>query len=123
MERINGNNRIEISYNVVKKINEVSSVKEVMFINGFVGEVDVMSIVFVVVKNKGVIIFIDGKLVLFKIEGLNVYVIGGKFVINEDLVNEIKVIRIGGNDRFEINKKVMEKFYNGVIDFYIINGY
>ncbi|WP_131040639.1 cell wall-binding repeat-containing protein, partial [Clostridioides difficile] len=43
VERINGNNRIETSYNVAKKINEVSSVKEVMLTNGFVGEADAMS--------------------------------------------------------------------------------
>ncbi len=35
VERINGNNRIETSYNVAKKINEVSSVKEVMLTNGY----------------------------------------------------------------------------------------
>ncbi len=52
MERINGNNRIETSYNVAKKINEVSSVKEVMLTNGFVGEADAMSIAPVVAKIK-----------------------------------------------------------------------
>ena len=123
VERINGNNRIETSYNVAKKINEVSSVKEVMLTNGFVGEADAMSIAPVVAKNKGAIILTDGKSVPFKTEGLNVYAIGGKSAINEDLVNETKAIRIGGNDRFETNKKVMEKFYNGATDFYITNGY
>ncbi|MDY6493874.1 cell wall-binding protein Cwp23 [Clostridioides difficile] len=123
VERINGNNRIETSYNVAKKINEVSSVKEVMLTNGFVGEADAMSIAPVVAKNKGAIILTDGKSVPFKTEGLNVYAIGGKSAINEDLVNETKATRIGGNDRFETNKKVMEKFYNGATDFYITNGY
>ncbi len=117
VERINGNNRIETSYNVAKKINEVSSVKEVMLTNGFVGEADAMSIAPVVAKNKGAIILTDGKSVPFKTEGLNVYAIGGKSAINEDLVNETKATRIGGNDRFETNKKVMEKFYNGATDF------
>ena len=70
-----------------------------------------MSIAPVVAKNKGAIILTDGKSVPFKTEGLNVYAIGGKSAINEDLVNETKAIRIGGNDRFETNKKVMEKFY------------
>ncbi|MGO0862215.1 cell wall-binding repeat-containing protein, partial [Clostridioides difficile] len=53
VERINGNNRIETSYNVAKKINEVSKVKDVMLTNGFVGEADAMSIAPVTAKNKG----------------------------------------------------------------------
>lgn len=123
VERINGNNRIETSYNVAKKINEVSKVKDVMLTNGFVGEADAMSIAPVTAKNKGAIILTDGKSIPFKIEGLNVYAIGGKSAINEDLVRETNATRIGGNDRFETNKKVIEKFYNESTDFYITKGY
>lgn len=76
-----------------------------MLTNGFVGEADAMSIAPVVAKNKGAIILTDGKSVPFKTESLNVYAIGGKSAINEDLVNETKATRIGGNDRFETNKR------------------
>ncbi|MGX8125508.1 cell wall-binding repeat-containing protein [Clostridioides difficile] len=123
VERINGNNRIETSYNVAKKINEVGRVKEVMLTNGFVGEADAMSVAPVAAKNKGAIILTDGKSIPFGTEDLNVYAIGGKSAISEDLVKKTNATRIGGNDRFETNKKVIEKFYNGATDFYITKGY
>lgn len=123
IERITGNNRIETSYNVAKKINEVSKVKEIMLANGFVGEADAMSVAPVVAKNKGAIILTDGKSIPVNAEGLNVYAIGGKSAISEELVKETNATRIGGNDRFETNKKVIEKFYNGATDFYITKGY
>ncbi|MCC0633398.1 cell wall-binding repeat-containing protein [Clostridioides sp. ZZV15-6388] len=123
VERISGNSRIETSYNVAKKINGVSKVKEVMITNGFVGEADAMSIAPVAAKNKVPIILTDGKKIPFSTKELSVYAIGGSSAIDEKLIKETNATRVGGNDRFETNKKVIEKFYNGANGFYITKGY
>lgn len=79
-------------------------VKKVILINVFKGELDVMSVVFIVVRDKFLIVLIDGNIISFVIDGLEIYVIGGKVSMSDKLINEIKVIRIGGVDRYDINK-------------------
>ncbi|NJI80655.1 cell wall-binding repeat-containing protein [Clostridioides difficile] len=122
INRISGTDRIDTSHKVAKEIGSVSAVKKVILANAFKGEPDAISAASVAVRDKAAIILTDGNTTNFATDGLETYAIGGKASMNDKLINETKATRIGGVDRYDTNKQIINKFYNGSKEFYIASG-
>ncbi|HCQ6286718.1 TPA: cell wall-binding repeat-containing protein [Clostridioides difficile] len=122
IKRLQGSDRIKTSYNVAKEINSINKVNKVILTNAFKGEPDAMSAAPVAVREKAAIVLTDGKSVPFNTTGVESYVIGGTSSMNDKLVNDTNSTRLGGTDRYDTNKKIINKFYGGVKEFYIASG-
>lgn len=126
--RIGGNNRIETSYNVAKEINNIQPVKKVVFTNAYKGEPDAMSVASVAARDNSPIVLTDGTSVdessiTFDIKAVESYAIGGVIAISDKLVRDTNSTRLGGIDRFDTNKKIINKFYPGAKNFYIAKSH
>lgn len=126
--RIGGNNRIETSYNVAKEINNIQPVKKVVFTNAYKGEPDAMSVASVAARDNSPIVLTDGTSVdessiTFDIKAVESYAIGGVSAISDKLVRDTNSTRLGGIDRFDTNKKIINKFYPGAKNFYIAKSH
>ncbi|MCC0670427.1 cell wall-binding repeat-containing protein [Clostridioides sp. ES-S-0145-01] len=122
IKRLQGSDRIKTSYDVAKEINSINKVNKVILTNAFKGEPDAMSAAPVAVRDKAAIVLTDGKSVSFNTTGVESYVIGGTSSMNDKLVNDTNSTRLGGTDRYDTNKKIINKFYSGVKEFYIASG-
>lgn len=122
IKRLQGSDRIKTSYSVAKEINSINKVNKVILTNAFKGEPDAMSAAPVAVRDKAAIVLTDGKSVPFNTTGVESYVIGGTSSMNDKLVNDTNSTRLGGTDRYDTNKKIINKFYSGVKEFYIASG-
>lgn len=49
------------------------------------------------------------------------YVIGSSAVMSDSLKNSTNATRLGGKDRFETNKKIINHFYKSPTEFYLSN--
>nr|UWI48575.1 cell wall-binding repeat-containing protein [Clostridioides difficile] len=121
-KRLQGSDRIKTSYNVAKEINSINKVNKVILTNAFKGEPDAMSAASVAVRDKAPIVLTDGKSVPFNTTGIESYAIGGTSSMSDNLVNDTNSTRLGGVDRYDTNKKIINKFYNGIKEFYIASG-
>ncbi|WP_131010044.1 cell wall-binding protein Cwp26 [Clostridioides difficile] len=121
-KRLQGSDRIKTSYNVAKEINSINKVNKVILTNAFKGEPDAMSAAPVAVRDKAAIVLTDGKSVPFNTTGVESYVIGGTSSMNDKIVKDTNSTRLGGTDRYDTNKKIINKFYSGVKEFYIASG-
>ncbi|WP_300452171.1 cell wall-binding repeat-containing protein [Fusobacterium sp.] len=129
VERYGGDNREETSLEVAEALGKVSKA----FIVGAEGEADAMSIATVAVKEKTPIIvskkggltkdairFIEKNLKTAAND--NVAVIGGESVVSKadydkiDAVTNNKVARVAGDNRFETNAAIIEKYAPSDID-------
>ncbi|EQF23688.1 cell wall binding repeat 2 family protein [Clostridioides difficile CD160] len=122
VKRLQGSDRIKTSYNVAKEINSINKVNKVILTNAFKGEPDAMSIASVAVRDKAPIVLTDGNSVPFNTTGTESYIIGGTSSMSDNLVNDTNSTRLGGVDRYDTNKKIVNKFYNGAKEFYIASG-
>nr|UWI51268.1 cell wall-binding repeat-containing protein [Clostridioides difficile] len=122
IKRLQGSDRIKTSYSVAKEINSINKVNKLILTNAFKGEPDAMSAAPVAVRDKAAIVLTDGKSVPFNTTGVESYVIGGTSSMNDKLVNDTNSTRLGGTDRYDTNKKIINKFYSGVKEFYIASG-
>ncbi|MER0285656.1 MULTISPECIES: cell wall-binding repeat-containing protein [unclassified Clostridioides] len=122
VKRLQGSDRIKTSYNVAKEIGAINKVSKVILTNAFKGEPDAMSIASVAVRDKAPIVLTDGKSVPFNTTGTESYIIGGTSSMSDNLVNDTNSTRLGGVDRYDTNKKIINKFYNGAKEFYIASG-
>jgi putative cell wall-binding protein len=121
--RVSGNDRVQTSYNVCEKIKETNEVDRVFIANGFKGEADAMSIAQVAAKEKTPIILTDGNNISNEYVGIRSFAIGGKSSVSDSLVSKMKATRIGGNNRFETNKNIINYFYGGKDYYFVTNGY
>lgn len=121
--RLEGNTREETSYNVAKEINSIKKIEKVILTNAFKGEADAMSASSVAARDGMPIILTNGQSVSFDTSKTENYVIGSSSVMSDKLVQDTKSTRLGGKDRFETNKKVIEKFYPKSKKFYIAKGW
>ncbi|MBO3443022.1 family 10 glycosylhydrolase [Clostridium sp. CCUG 7971] len=125
VNRVGGLNRYETSLNVAKEISKTQDINKV-YIAGGIGEADALSIASKAGEDKQPII-------LSNKDSLNndtyewlksnhlqdAYFIGGETVLGNSVVNKINSIttnnivnnRIYGQNRYETNAKVMQKFY------------
>ncbi|CZT61036.1 N-acetylmuramoyl-L-alanine amidase LytC precursor [Clostridioides difficile] len=119
VKRIDGDDRIKNSYNVAKEINSKQKVNTVMLTNAYKGEPDAISIASVAARDKAAIILTDGKSIPFSTNEVKSYAIGGTATMDDTLVKNTNSTRLGGSDRFDTNKKIINQFYNGIKEFYI----
>lgn len=124
IKRISGEGRIETSYSVAEEIKSITNgFNKVIFTNAYKGEPDAMSASAVAVRDKSPIILTDGKSTSFDGLGAESYAIGGSSSISDGLVNKTNSKRIGGTDRFDTNKKIIQEFYGSASEFYITKAY
>ncbi|RDY23059.1 hypothetical protein CHF27_010280 [Romboutsia maritimum] len=138
IERLGGQDRYETSLQIAKYIDEnCYKVKDIV-VSGGEGQADALSISSVAGKQKMPIILVEKNKVTDKtyewLESKNLqnaYVMGGLNVVGEKAFNDINKItskdikdnRIGGQDRYETNAKVIEKFYEKDLDkVYVTKG-
>lgn len=117
--RIQGANRTDTSVKVANEIKSLNGLKTVMFTNGFKGDADAITVASVAVRDKAAIILTDGTNVNFDASSTKNYVIGGNASVGEVLVEKTNATRLGGANRFETNKKLINHFYPGVKEFHI----
>ncbi|MGX4600231.1 cell wall-binding repeat-containing protein [Faecalimicrobium sp. JNUCC 81] len=122
IERIQGNNRIETSYKVAKEISKIKKVDKIILTNGTRGEADAMSASSVAARDGAPIILTNGQSLPFDASKVESYVIGSSSVMSDELVKKSNSTRLGGKDRYDTNKKVVEKFYKGTKEFYLSKG-
>lgn len=123
VERLGGKNRYETSYTVAKEISEIKDVTSVALTNGYNGEPDSISIASVAARDGMPVILTNGKNVPFSTSGVKTYAIGGTSVISESLISSTNAERLGGKNRYETNTKIINKFYSGVKNFYVADGF
>lgn len=119
VKRISGADRIKTSYNVANEVKSIKDIDKVIFTNGFKGEPDAMSVSPVAARDGAPIILTDGSTTTFDATSLESYVIGGSNSMSDALVNKTKSTRIGGINRFDTNKLIINKFYTETGEFYI----
>lgn len=123
VERLGGSTRYETSYEVAKEISEIKKVDKVILTNGYKGEADAMSVSPIAARDGVPIILTDGNTIPFNGSSIESYVIGGSSIMSDKLVQSTNSTRLGGIDRFETNKKVIEKFYSNPKEFYLSKAY
>ncbi|MCC0691568.1 cell wall-binding repeat-containing protein [Clostridioides sp. ZZV14-6387] len=126
VKRIGGEDRIKTSYLIAKEISTIKPVNKgdkVFLVNGYTGEADAMSVSSVAARDGVPVILTDGKSIPFKVDGVQCYSLGSEEIMSNELVNKTNSVRIAGKDRFETNKKVIQRFYKGTKKFYVSQGY
>lgn len=129
VQRIEGADRLDTSYKVYKEIERLKSaydgeVDTIYIVNGWKGEADAMSIAHTAVVHSSPVLLTSGQ--TFPIDAKlfdNVYAIGGTSVISESLVKAVGAKRLGGADRFETNKQILNEFHSSDDEYYIVNGW
>lgn len=119
VKRISGSDRIKTSYNVASEVKTIKDIDKVVLTNAYKGEPDAMSISPIAARDGAPIILTDGKTTSFDTKGLESYVIGGSSSMSDKLVSSTNSTRIGGTDRFDTNKKIINQFYSTTGEFYI----
>lgn len=122
VKRIKGEDRVQTSYNVAREIDSINHVKKVILTNGFKGEADAMTVAPVAVRDGVPILLTNGNSAPFNGSYMESYAIGGVNSISDKLVKDTNSTRIGGINRFDTNKKIINKFYPGVKNFYIVKS-
>lgn len=118
--RIGGLDRYETSELIAKELVNYS---KVFVVNGANGEADAMSASSVAAKYEAPIILTNGKTSDYDKEaGKEYYVIGGKNVVSDSIVEKYSARRIAGEDRYKTNRKVISEFYSGSNKYYVANG-
>lgn len=125
VSRIGGKNRYETSVNVANEVKRVKGgASETFIVNGTKGEADAMSISSVAARDSAPVILTDGKTISADAKKIvnsipNRYAIGLQGVMDESLVESIVATRVGGKNRFETNKKIINTFYKNVASYYL----
>ncbi|VHS81468.1 cell surface protein [Clostridioides difficile] len=122
VQRIFGENRFDTSIKIAEKIKEIKPIDKVIIANGFTGEADAISASPVAARDGVPIILTDGNSVGFDTTGLKSYALGSSEIISDELVKSTNSIRLGGTDRFETNKIVIQEFYKNSKEFYLSKG-
>lgn len=123
-ERIEGKDRLSTSYKVSEKVLELKgSSGDVLVANGFKGEADAISAASVAFKNAIPVLLTNGSdMPEFKIKGDKVFAFGSTNTMSNQLVEKLGATRLGGSDRYETNKKIIQQFYGSTKEFYVASG-
>lgn len=119
IDRIAGKNREETSLEILKRLDNINDISEVVVVNGTTGLADAVSIAAVAAKNNMGIILANPKngVKVFEefIKNEDIkksYIIGGDKALPNKLVESLpSKERISGSNRSETNIKILEKFY------------
>lgn len=82
-----------------------------------------MSVSPVVARDGVLIILTDGQIIPFDGKSVESYVIDGSTIMSDKLVQNTNSTILGGIDRFDTNKRVIEQFYNNQKEFYLSKAY
>jgi putative cell wall-binding protein len=122
--RITGKNRVETSYNIALEAFPIAPT-EVVLANGL-AYADALSIsAIAAVKGMPILLVNNNKLSANEadyIAGKTVYAVGGTGVLNPEISNEAKVIRLAGDNRYETNAEILEQFKPDYSKIYLANG-
>lgn len=138
IKRLGGEDRYDTSLKIAQYIDEnCYSIKEIVVSNGK-GEADALSISSVAGRDKMPIILVEKENISentykwLKSKDLqSAYIIGGIGVVSNNVLDKVNLItsedvnnnRLGGNDRYETNAIVIDKFFNDKLDeVYISKG-
>jgi putative cell wall-binding protein len=122
-ERLAGKDRCETSLAIANKIKEIKSIDKVIFANAYKGEADAISASSVASRDGVPIILTEGKSTDFDLNGLNRYAIGSNLSLSDKFVSDIGAKRLGGVDRFDTNKKIIQWFYKDYSEVYLSQAY
>ncbi|MCC0660147.1 MULTISPECIES: cell wall-binding repeat-containing protein [unclassified Clostridioides] len=124
VERIEGKDRLSTSYKVSDKILELKGTSgNVLVANGFKGEADAISAASVAFKNEIPVLLTNGSdMPELKIKGDKIFAFGSTNTMSNQLVEKLGATRLGGIDRYETNKKIVQQFYGGAKEFYVASG-
>lgn len=118
--RISGKDRCETS---IKVANKVAPYNRAYLVNGFRGEADAMSISAVAARDGAPIILTNGKTCNLKYNpSVRYIVVGGRAVVNNALAHKYDATRIGGANRYETNRSVINTYYRNTEKRYFCNG-
>lgn len=107
--RLGGLDRYETSFAVASEIEKLKVIDQVYYVNGVNGEADAMSIAPVAAKNGNPVILTDGISTSY-IRNAEGFIIGGTGVMTPNF--NVTGERLGGIDRFETNREVINKFFD-----------
>ncbi|HBF5907108.1 TPA: cell wall-binding repeat-containing protein [Clostridioides difficile] len=124
VERIEGKDRLSTSYKVSDKILELKGTSgNVLVANGFKGEADAISAASVAFKNAIPVLLTNGSdMPELKIKGDKIFAFGSTNTMSNQLVEKLGATRLGGIDRYETNKKIVQQFYGDAKEFYVASG-
>ena len=118
--RIGGKDRYETSEKVA---NYVGHYNNAFLVNGEIGQADAMSIAPVAARDASPILLVNNKSNRFTPDrNINYTAIGGRDVIPSSYVNRFRADRIGGEDRYATNRRVLETYYRWKDKIYFCNG-
>lgn len=118
--RIAGKDRVETSENIAKYIGNY---KKAYIVNGYTGQADAMSIAPVSARDVSPIILTKAnETSIEEKENTKYTIIGGTDVVSDSIQQNTNSDRIGGKNRYETNRMVLDKFYKNRNSISFCNG-
>lgn len=118
--RIGGRDRVETSNEIAKYIGNY---KKAYIVNGYTGQADAMSIAPVSARDVSPIILTKANSKsIDSIKNVDYSVIGGEATVSNSIQESTNSNRIGGKNRYETNRMVLDKFYKDRKSISFCNG-
>ena len=118
--RIGGRDRVETSNEIAKYIGNY---KKAYIVNGYTGQADAMSIAPVSARDVSPIILTKpNSKSIDSIKNVDYSVIGGEAAVSNRIQESTNSDRIGGKNRYETNRMVLDKFYKDRKSISFCNG-
>ncbi len=118
--RIGGRDRVETSNEIAKYIGNY---KKAYIVNGYTGQADAMSIAPVSARDVSPIILTKPNSEnIDSVKNVEYNIIGGKDVVSNSIQESTNSDRIGGKNRYETNRMVLDKFYKDRKSISFCNG-
>lgn len=118
--RIGGKDRVETSNEIAKYIGNY---KKAYIVNGYTGQADAMSIAPVSARDVSPIILTKpNSESIDSVKNVEYSIIGGKDVVSNSIQESTNSDRIGGKNRYETNRMVLDKFYKDRKSISFCNG-
>lgn len=118
--RIGGKDRVETSKEIAKYIGNY---KKAYIVNGYTGQADAMSIAPVSARDVSPIILTKPNSEnIDSVKNVEYSIIGGKDVVSNSIQESTNSDRIGGKNRYETNRMVLDKFYKDRKSISFCNG-
>lgn len=118
--RIGGRDRVETSNEIAKYIGNY---KKAYIVNGYTGQADAMSIAPVSARDVSPIILTKpNSESIDSVKNVEYNIIGGKDVVSNSIQESTNSDRIGGKNRYETNRMVLDKFYKNRKSVSFCNG-
>lgn len=120
IKRIEGKDRVDTSKKVARMLEGYD---EAFIVNGFKGEADAMSVASVAARDKAPILLTKGTSSDHAVKsGVDYYAIGGTAVVSNYVASKYSATRLGGSNRYNTNRIVVNKFYSNSSKLYYAKG-